>query len=188
MFFNGTSPVTEVHFDAKKGNGNTALLNWKVTTGSTPERFEVLRSTDGRNFSQIGVLPGVPHQEAYGFDDLQLPLQVTYYRLKMYDDDGSSTLSRIVAVSNGGKGLLITSMIPTVVKTRARLNISSSNRGSMQLVISDSYGRVVRTQVAGISEGNQEIWLDLHSLAVGAYQVTGYMNGEKTASIRFIRQ
>jgi hypothetical protein len=42
--------------------------------------------------------------------------------------------------------------------------------------------------VAGIINGNQEVRLDLQSLATGAYQVTGYMNGERTESLRFIKQ
>ena len=180
--------VVLVHFDAKKGNGNSAKLDWEVAKGSTPARFEILRSTDGRNFGLIGSVSGNAQQQGYAFNDLQLPLQVTYYRLRIFDTDGTSTLSRIVAVNNGGKGLLITSMMPTVVKSGARLNILSSESGTMQLVITDSYGRIVRKQMAGITNGNQEVRLDLQSLATGAYQVTGYMNGEKTESIRFIKQ
>ncbi len=180
--------VVLVKFDAKKGNGNTAKLDWEVMKGSTPARFEILRSIDGRNFGPIGSVGGSTQQQVYDFNDLQLPLQVTYYRLRIFDTDGTSTLSRIVAVANGGKGLLITSMMPTVVKSSARLNISSSENGTMQLVISDSYGRIVRKQVAGIINGNQEVRLDLQSLATGAYQVTGYMNGERTESLRFIKQ
>ncbi len=180
--------VILVHFDAKKGNGNSARLNWEITKGSTPARFEILRSTDGRNFGQIGTVSGQAEQHAYDYNDLQLPLKVTYYRLRIFDTDGSSTLSRIVAVTNGAKGMLITSMIPTVVTSNARLNISSTESGTMQLVITDSYGRIVRKQVVGVTNGNQEVRLDLQALASGAYQVTGYMNGERTESIRFIKQ
>ena len=180
--------VILVHFDAKKGNGNNAKLTWEITKGSTPARFEILRSTDGRNFGHIGTVGGNSQQHGYDYNDLQLPLQVTYYRLRIFDTDGTSTLSRIVAVTNGGKGLLITSMMPTVVTSYARLNISSSEAGTMQLVITDSYGRSVRKQIAGITNGNQEIRLDCQSLAAGAYQVTGYLNGERTESIRFIKQ
>ena len=180
--------VVLVHFDAKKGNGNSAKLNWEVSKGSTPDRFEILRSTDGINFSEIGTVSGSAQQQSYVYDDLQLPLQVTYYRLRLFDTDGTSSLSRVVLVSNGGKRLLITSILPTVVKSGARLNISSTESGSMQLVITDSYGRIVRKQVTGITSGNQQVALDLQTLATGTYLVTGYMNGERTASIRFIKQ
>jgi hypothetical protein len=180
--------VVLVHFNAKKENDNAAKVNWEVTKGSTPDRFEILRSTDNRNFYPIGSVSGNAQQQVYDFNDLQLPRQLTFYRLRIFDTDGSSTLSRVVAVSNGGKALLITSIMPTVVKSNATLNISSSESGTIQLVITDSYGRMVRKQMVSIANGNQQVPLDLQSLATGAYQITGYMNGERTESIRFIKQ
>ncbi|HUR12117.1 MAG TPA: hypothetical protein VM012_12135 [Flavitalea sp.] len=180
--------VDLITFNAKKGNGNSALLNWEITFNSTPEHFEVLRSADGRTFTGVGNVRGIDQKGKYDFTDLSLPQGTSYYKLKIFDQDGAVSYSRILAVINGGKGFLITSMMPTIVKSRARLNVSSTEKGSMQVVVSDSYGRIIRTQMAGIVSGNQEVWLDLSSLAVGAYQVTGYMNGQRTETIRFVKQ
>ena len=185
---NGSLPINLITFNAQKGNGNVAMLNWKIASGSTPERFEVLRSTDGRNFIPVGSVPGLETRMEYGFNDQELQRGTTFYRLQMYDKEGTATFSKIVAVINGGKGFIITSMMPTVVVNRSRLNISSSEKGSMQLVITDMHGRIIKTQVTNISSGNQEVWLELQSIASGAYQVIGYMNGERTDAIRFIKR
>ena len=106
----------------------------------------------------------------------------------MYDKDGSITYSNIIVVMNGSRGVLISSMIPTVVKDRARLNISSSVKGSMQLVVTDISGRIMQHQTVSVDSGNQEIWLNASSLSAGMFQITGYINGEKTATFRFIKQ
>jgi hypothetical protein len=58
----------------------------------------------------------------------------------------------------------------------------------MQLVVTDINGRVIQNQVAVINAGNQEVWLDGTRLAAGMFQVTGYINGERTATVRFIKQ
>ena len=55
-------------------------------------------------------------------------------------------------------------------------------------MITDMYGRMVKQQINGIDVGSQEIWLNLQSLASGAYQVTGYLDGKRSTSLRFIKQ
>ena len=79
-------------------------------------------------------------------------------------------------------------MAPTVVVDRARIRVTSPQRGNLQLVITDMQGRIVKHQINGIDVGNQEIWLNLHALSSGAYQVTGYLDGKRSTSIRFIKQ
>lgn len=183
-----TLPIHLLSFTARK-DGGAAKLNWTITDNSTPKRFEVLRSTNGTNFTQIGAVTGIDGKLAYDFTDNALPNGTVYYRLRMIDIDETAELTKIVAVMNGSKGIVITSMMPTLVINRARLNISSSEKGNIQLVVTDIYGRIVKQQVNALTTGNQEIWLNLSTLPAGTYQVTGYTStGEKTSSIRFIRQ
>jgi len=167
---------------------NSAELDWTITENSTPSKFEIVKSENGISFSSIGSLPGLDGKLNYGFTDNTLSSGNNYYRLKMYDKDGSISFSNIIIVMNGSKGVMISSMIPTLVRDRARLNISSSVRGNMQLVVTDISGRIMQNQVVSISSGNQEVWLNATSLSAGMFQVTGYINGEKTATFRFIKQ
>lgn len=175
-------------FDARKSGANNAEISWKVTSNSTPDYFEVLKSTNGRDFSIAATLSGVEGQENYNLTDNNLSSGTTYYRLRMIDKDGTASFSKVIAVMNGKTGVLITSMMPTLVTSRSRLNISSSEKGGIQLVVTDLHGRLIQQQISAIVPGNQEVWLNLHSLAKGAYQVTGYFNGERITTIRFIKQ
>lgn len=181
-------PIYLLTFTARK-EGTTANINWTITENSTPKQFEILRSTNGSDFTAIGTVNSVEHKLAYGFIDNALPAGTVYYRLRMIDIDGKTELTKIVAVMNGSKGVVITSMMPTIVTNRAKLNISSSEKVVIQLQVTDIYGRAIQQQVHTLTTGNQEIWLNLATLPTGTYQVTGYLStGERTSTIRFIKQ
>lgn len=185
---NSALPIYLTSFTGRQ-EGSTTALNWTITDNSTPREFEILRSTNGTNFTSIGTVKGEERKLNYNFTDTRLPNGTVYYRLRMVDINGAAELSRIVTIMNGSKGVLITSMMPTLVTTRARLQITSSETSSIELVVTDLYGRSVHRQVNGITRGNQEIWLNLATLPHGTYQVTGYVrNGERTSTIRFIKQ
>lgn len=180
-------PIDLLSFTVTK-SGSKANLNWKVTGSSTPKSFEVMKSDDGINFSKIGTVSGLTAKTSYDFTDNNLLAGNNYYRLKMLDIDGTVSYSNIIVAMNGTSGTLITSMIPTMVADRARVNISSASKGNMQLVITDINGRIIQTQNASINAGNQEIWINATKLATGYFQITGYINGEKTATIRFFKR
>lgn len=184
----GSLPIRLLTFDARKLSSNAAQVNWTISSNSNADKFEVLKSTDGNNFNTAGNIIAIDRQFTYGFTDQDLAVGTTYYRLKMTDKDGKVSYSQIVAVLNGAKGILMTSLIPTVVSSTATLNISSSEKGTMQLVITDMHGRIVKQQIAAINTGNQQVILNMQNLAGGAYQVTGYMNNNLVRTIRFVKQ
>lgn len=183
-----TLPVNLVSFNGKKMNAGKSQLNWTISSNARPERFEILRSSDGRNFTTIGSVNGLSSKFLYDFEDAGMLQGNNFYRLKMFDKDGSVNYSKIITLMNGSDGFYITSMLPTIVYDRARVNVSSSKRGSVQLVVSDINGRIVYQQMAAITAENQEIWLELRSLSKGAYHVTGYFNGTKSETLRFVKQ
>ncbi|WP_276480002.1 hypothetical protein [Paraflavitalea pollutisoli] len=185
---NSALPIFLTSFTGRQ-EGTGTLLNWAITDNSTPREFEILRSTNGTNYTSIGTVQGEERKLNYNFTDTKLPNGTVYYRLRMVDINGSAELSRIVTIMNGSKGVVITSMMPTLVTSRSRLQITSSDNNNIELVVTDLYGRSVHRQVHGITRGNQEIWLNLANLPVGTYQVTGYLRGgEKTSTLRFIKQ
>jgi hypothetical protein len=55
-------------------------------------------------------------------------------------------------------------------------------------MVTDMQGRTWRKLGATISAGNTDLWLDFSNLSAGTYQVIGYMNGNKTTTLRFVKQ
>jgi hypothetical protein len=182
-----TLPTLLLSFEGRKTAKGTNELKWQITFNSMPSSFEVMRSADGINFTKIGSVAGGQRITDYHYTDNNILSGNNYYRLKMLDIDGATTYSTIIVVSNGTKGVLLNSVAPTMVIGRTKLNIQSSYVANMQLMITDINGRVVHKQSVLLINGSQDVWLDASHFAAGMFQVSGYVNGEKTATLRFIK-
>ncbi len=180
-------PTDLVSFKAEKTTKATALLRWRITENSTPSSFEVLRSADGVNFSPSGNIRGKEGQFNYEFTDHHILKGNNFYRLRMLDKDGSKTYSAIILLSNEDKGIFIHSMMPTIVNETAMLKISSSISGNMQLVITNISGHAVQSKYIQLETGQHAIMLNASALSAGTYQLTAYLHGRKTSTIRFIK-
>lgn len=93
-------PVSLISFSAASGERNVTL-HWATTWEEQNEGFDILRSTDGINFSAIAFVAGnatTSSRSEYAWvdSDVQSPM-LYYYRLRQRDFDGTTTLSRIVA-------------------------------------------------------------------------------------------
>ena len=178
-------PIRLLSFEAKKQN-NGAALEWK--TEDLPVSFEVLRSTDGSNYSKIGTVRGIAGTKTYRFFDNNLQVGVNYYRLRSVEIDGAVSYSKVVAVINKESGIEITTLAPNVVVDRTKLSITAARGGRMDIVVTDMSGRAWRKFAFTVSPGNSDTYLSLSDLAAGVYHITGYMNGEKTSTLRLIKK
>lgn len=100
-------PVRLTNLSAKYEN-KTAQLNWKTTAETNSDRFEIERSSDTKNWKNIGVVLAAKEStelKEYQFSDPN-PLwagQTAYYRLKMIDADGTYAYSKIIALTSKDK-------------------------------------------------------------------------------------
>ncbi|NIJ54589.1 T9SS type A sorting domain-containing protein [Dyadobacter arcticus] len=82
-------------------------LNWSVTDQVNNKGYVIERSLDSRNFKPIGFVEGNGDQAALtteSFVDKDiLGGKTYYYRLEQQDFDGSSALSKIIAVKSNGR-------------------------------------------------------------------------------------
>jgi hypothetical protein len=182
-------PITLISFDASKLTNTKSTINWELAACcSAAVKFEIQRAEANKNFTTIGTIGGSETNKLYSYIDNDLKNGINYYRLKMIDEGGKITYSRTVAVMNGVNGLMLTSLIPTMVTNSAILTIASSGQQKLDLIITDMQGRIVQKQNHTISAGNTNIQLSTDRLAAGVYQITGVTTESKTNVIRFIKQ
>ncbi|MDI3320823.1 T9SS type A sorting domain-containing protein [Pinibacter soli] len=179
-------PVILLDFTATK-SGSSANLKWTVDEVDIPQSVEVLKSNNGRDFTKVGSVPGREGVTNYNYADA-LSDGNNYYRLRLIDKDGSVTYSKVAAILNQANGFAITGFAPTLVTRSVKLSVNSGSGGTMDLYITDMSGKVWRKFGVQVSTGNNEQQLDLSDLSAGVYQVFGYMNGERTGLIRFLKQ
>ena len=90
-------PVTLTRFTAS-AEGKTALLSWATTEEINSDRFEIERSTDGRNWGLIGTVASTGESKVlvdYTFSDNTPFAGENLYRLKMVDKDNTYAYSAI---------------------------------------------------------------------------------------------
>nr|WP_066836251.1 T9SS type A sorting domain-containing protein [Rufibacter ruber] len=98
-----TLPVSWLHVKAQRQQQHV-LLTWATATETNNDRFEIEYSLDGRQFTQVGALPGSGHSttiQRYQFLHPNKDHHVGYYRIKQVDYDGQFEFSKVVSAEAG---------------------------------------------------------------------------------------
>jgi len=184
-------PITVNYFNGIKQNSDH-LLKWKVTCTSTPTATMVLeRSVDGRNYNGIYSVTAtaLQCQQPFNYTDNQPAEGVSYYRLKMTGANGKTTYSTVVSLINAAKGFQLQNIAPNpVVNGNLNLNISSAQKTSIDIIISDMQGRIMQKQTVAMIAGFNSINMNVKGLAKGTYQLYANSAAERTGMLRFVIQ
>jgi hypothetical protein len=181
--------INLIWFDAIKLTNTKASIHWELAAFcSAAAQFEIEKSNGNSGFAKIAAVNGNEISHLYNYTDNDLKTGISYYRLKMTDENGKVAYSRTVAVMNGVNGLLLTSLIPNMVTNSTMLTVSSSRAQKLDLIVTDMQGRLMQKQNHTVAAGNTTIQVSTDHLAAGAYQLFGVSAEGKTNSIRFIKQ
>jgi enediyne biosynthesis protein E4 len=95
-----TIPVELLNFSAKI-SGNNVILNWSTATETNNKGFDVLKSSDKKNWNILGYVAGSgssTEQRSYSYTDEDVNQGKYYYKLVQIDYDGTRTEKNIVEV------------------------------------------------------------------------------------------
>jgi hypothetical protein len=173
FFLTGSSvplPVELLGFAAEL-RGSAAQLTWHTANELRSDRFEVERSTDGKEFEHLSTVAaaGTSHvRRAYALTDAQLPAgaPTLYYRLRQVDHDGTASYSPVRAVRVREQAATL-ALFPNPTATAATL--TGASPGAIVRVF-DTLGRVVLTAEAD-ANGTATLHWPAQSLAAGMYLV-----------------
>jgi hypothetical protein len=101
-------PVTLIAFKGERLNAGTVRLNWEISQETNNAGFEIERALNPSNFEKVGFVNSnstTAKNKTYQFVDENANEEITYYRFKQLNSDGSFTYSRIISI-NGFKELL----------------------------------------------------------------------------------
>ena len=136
---------------------NTAWLNWTINNSPSSYYFEVERSYDGRHFTKLRRIyrtdeTSLTASYSYPDDVGAVGTGMVYYRLKIVDQGGRVSYSRMEAVPLGDNRnrMLLT---PNPVRSTAQLVLSGQQHKNVDIYILDLAGRVLRAAKANLSKG-----------------------------------
>ncbi|WP_234644791.1 T9SS type A sorting domain-containing protein [Dyadobacter sp. CY356] len=141
-------PVTLISFKGERIDANHAGLTWETSSETNNAGFDIERSlTAAATFEKVGYVDGggtISKEKSYAFSDLNSNENISYYRLKQLDYDGTFEYSRIIAV-NGFKELLSLITVPNPgTQNNTFFQVSGNDSsGEIDLTILNVKGRII---------------------------------------------
>ncbi|MDB5251462.1 MAG: hypothetical protein JWP27_631 [Flaviaesturariibacter sp.] len=161
-------PVTLLRFDGSKTSAGN-VLDWRTADEVAFSHFLLERSADGIAFGSIARVNGKGSNSTYRYTDA-VPPRNAFYRLKLVDLDGRFKISPVVLLQNEGAAVVINAVRPNPVVNQLSVSVTVAKAQELTMVLSDGYGRIVRTQVYKAVKGLNELKMgSLDGLAKGAY-------------------
>ena len=167
-------PVEFLFFSATV-ESRSILLNWATASEETNSHFEVERSIDGENFTQIGEVTGSGDSKEridYDYFDYEVPQGIAtfYYRLKQVDYDGKYEYSKTVAALGSSLEPLEIIVRGNPFREEMTVTLSSTNDESMQIRILDLQGRELYASSHQVYQGMNDLDVtNLGHLMAGTY-------------------
>lgn len=162
---------------------SSILVEWEAASQSNNLGWEVERSTNGRDFEDIGWVNGHGTTSAvmqYNKEDRQVqPGVLYYYRIRQTDINGSTTRSEIVTAMLGDLGIAIGDLYPNPSTGFVTIPVSVTEATDLRISVVNMLGQEVFGKLQALQSGGQyqSIQLDLSRLAQGVYQVNLAVQG-----------
>ncbi len=189
-----TLPVEFHSFAALLDNNSKKVnLKWITATEMNVSHFAVEKSTDGKNFTDIGVVFAIGNsteEMQYAFtDDLGARQSgVLYYRIRSVDIDGKTQYSttRVINLTQSVSAAISITTYPNPATSELRVTIPANwqNKKIVYEVVNQAGQVVVRKDVSNSSQTES---LSINHIAPGIYFLRAAGNGE-TAQQKITKQ
>lgn len=176
-------PLKLLSINAALENKQTKIA-WATSNEVNTKNFVVEKSSDARDFFSIGSVAAKGNGSItnnYSFMDANPYDGVTYYRLKIFDRDGSFSYSPILKVEAKGKSVI--SIYPNPATDHIMVNHPRAAAGSsLQLLTAD--GRKVKQYP--VASGSEQTYLSMETLAKGNYLLL-FTNNTESITIKLVK-
>lgn len=155
--------------------GNNALLNWVTSSEMNTDHFEIERSYDGVNFTQVGIKQAAGNSASdinYSHvDPITVSSGIIYYRLKTIDLGGQASFSKIVSLRLNGGLVKNFTVYPNPFSSDLKIELNAEKDVAVTVRITNAIGQTVVSRSSLLQKGNNVIVLssELSALQAGMY-------------------
>lgn len=180
-------PVTLNSLKAVAQKDNV-LLAWTTSSENNTDKFNIMRSVDGINFSTIGSMQAAGQSMSpknYSFLDQTaylLGVDKLFYRLETVDRDARISLSKIVAVALDLRPFDL-ALYPNPAHNLLNIIYNTTQRATLYLM--DLDGKILHKSKLPISTGT--LHLDLSAYPSGTY-IIRFVQNNKTTVRKFVKR
>ena len=183
-------PVEGLIFDAV-ANKTDVFINWKAIEVLNGKNFELERSIDGVNFTNIYTTNNVLLED-YNYTDskafFNTNSEVLFYRLKEIDNNGLYTFSDIKRVEANSANVNSISIYPNPAKSLFYIKLYSEKTSEASIILYDVTGKKVLNNTISLYKGLQNIPVNSSQLAKGIYEISIITGGKNITTQKIIIQ
>lgn len=165
---------------------NKSVLQWQTSDEEPNTSFTIQRSTDGRQFSSVGLVnaQGINGSWQYSWTDATTPSGRIFYRLLIKENNRNS-FSQIVSVVNKGKPLAISQVY--VHGDMLDITVSSAGNKNAEIELFQVSGVLVKKAQYKLNATAEKITISVPQLPAGEYIIRIRTQDGLTDTERFIR-
>lgn len=182
-------PMDLVSFAGRMNNGRPHL-EWIIGANETGSHFEVQKSFDGARFSVISTIPITSKEglETYSYDDPASINGRVYYRIKLINQTGKTTYSKIIALGDREVAPGKLTIVENPVGETLGFNYSATKTEVFSLNIYNINGGKVFTTKVKLTKGANVYSADLNlKIASGVY-VMEISGSQEKATARMVKK
>lgn len=167
-----------------------AQLKWSVAENESGSHFEVLKSTNGKQFTSAGVVfaSNKAGAESYTFDDNNENERVTYYKLSVVNKNRSISNSSVIALrreSEQAPGKV--TILQNPVSSTLNFTYTSSANTERNVVIYNTAGAKVFSTKINCQKGMNTVSLSLDSRIVSGTYILEVSNASERSATKLIK-
>ncbi len=158
--------------------GNINQLTWQTATEVNCKGFEIERSIDNINFSNVGFVATKANNGNsnstinYNYSDLKPIDGNNYYRLKQIDQDGKANYSNTILIKQEKfNQIRITGVYPNPVKHKINVLMESPTNDMVNLMVTDMFGKIIIQEDVKLHVGENMKQLNINHLTQGTYLI-----------------
>jgi len=165
-------PVELSEFNARV-IGSKVQLKWSTASETNNKGFSVIKSLDGKSFTEIGFIPGfgtTTEYHHYEFIDELFEGVLAYYKLRQIDFDGSYNDSQILEVSYNPDEFRLQQNFPNPFNPETVISFTLPVDASVVITYYNLTGsKLDEISVKEYFAGNHYVRFDGNNLASGIY-------------------
>ncbi len=165
-------PLNLLNFNGRTNAQQQTELNWQTANEVNTKNFEVEWRTNAGTFAAIGnVAAKTGTYNSYDFLHRNPSQGNNYYRLKMFDVDGSFTYSAIVktGIKNNNNNI---SVYPNPISSIVNISIQADKDELVFFRLINSNGSTVANKSIILKKGSNAFSWNVNQLAAGTYFIT----------------
>ena len=165
---------------------NTGEITWQVIKQIKVRRYELEKSSDGVNFSYVSATPGnMGKQKTYSIQDKYLFNDMNFYRLKIVDNKGNYSYSKVTSFDRRNIVAEV-KVMPAIANNELYIWLPANTQVN-KVSITDAMGRGV-IENASVNNLTNLASVSVSNLATGMYQINITTNTGVTTNLKFSKK